>query len=78
MEDITEFIKKIELEMDEIVPGTIKPTTNFRELEQWSSMMGLIFIALIDTEYNVTLNGNDLITCITVQDLYDVVKSKIE
>ncbi|MBE7443357.1 MAG: acyl carrier protein [Flavobacteriales bacterium] len=77
MEDIAEFIKKIEFEMDEIEPDTIKPETNFRELEQWSSMMGLIFIALIDTEYNVTLNGNDLINCVTVNDLYQVVKSKI-
>ncbi len=76
MEDIQEFIKKIEFEMDEIEPGTIQTRTNFRELEQWSSMMGLIFIALIDTEYNVTLNGNDLINCKTVLDLYEVVKNK--
>ena len=78
MEEISEFIKKIEFEMDEIEPGTIQPTTNFRELEQWSSMMGLIFIALIDTEYDVTLNGTELISCITVNDLYQVVKSKIQ
>ena len=78
MEDIAAFIKKIEFEMDEIEPGTIKPATHFRELEQWSSMMGLIFIALIDTEYEVTLNGNDLINCKTVDDLYQVVKSKIQ
>ncbi|OFY89009.1 MAG: hypothetical protein A3K10_13655 [Bacteroidetes bacterium RIFCSPLOWO2_12_FULL_31_6] len=78
MDDITAFIKKIEFEIDEIDPGTITPQTNFRELEQWSSMMGLIFIALIDSEYNVTINGEDLINCVTVLDLYHVVKNKTQ
>ena len=78
MEEITEFIKKIEYEIDEIEQGVIQPETNFRELEQWSSMMGLIFIALIDSEYEVTINGEDLINCVTVEDLYNVVKSKIQ
>jgi len=78
MDDIAAFIKKIEFEIDEIEPGTITPQTNFRELEQWSSMMGLIFIALIDSEYNVTINGEDLVNCVTVLDLYHVVKTKTQ
>ena len=76
MEAIEEFIKKIEFEIDELEQGSIKPETNFRELEEWSSMMGLIFIALIDTEYDVTVNGDDLINCESVADLYEVVKNK--
>lgn len=76
MEAIAEFIKKIEFEIDEIEPGTLKPETKYRELEDWSSMLGLIFIALIDTEYGITINGEELINSQTIQDLYDVVKSK--
>ena len=76
MDAIEEFIKKIEFEIDELEQGSIKPETNFRELEEWSSMMGLIFIALIDTEYDVTVNGDDLINCESVADLYEVVKNK--
>ena len=76
MEDISEFIKKIEFEIDEIEVGMLKPETKYREMEDWSSMLGLIFIALIDTEYGITINGEELINAITIQDLYDVVKSK--
>ncbi len=76
MEDIFEFIKKIEFEIDEIDEGMLQPETNYREMEGWSSMLGLIFIALIDTEYDVTINGEELINCATIQDLYDVVKAK--
>ena len=76
MEDISEFIKKIEFEIDEIEAGALKPDTKYREMEDWSSMLGLIFIALIDTEYGITINGEELINAITIQDLYNVVKSK--
>jgi acyl carrier protein len=78
MEDISEFIKKIESEIDEIEKGTIRPQTKYRELEEWSSMMGLIFIALIDTEYAITINGEELINSITIQDLYNVVREKMQ
>jgi acyl carrier protein len=74
--DIREFIAKIENEIDEIAPGTLHPDTDFRSMPQWNSMMGLIFIALIDAEYEVTINGEDLRNCRTVQDLFEVIKSK--
>lgn len=77
MEDISEFIKKIEFEIDEIEEGTLKPETRYRDLEDWSSMLGLIFIALIDTEYDITINGEELVNCETIQELYDAVKNKM-
>lgn len=77
MESISEFIKKIEFEIDEIESGTLKPETIYRDIEDWSSMLGLIFIALIDTEYGITINGEELVNCATIQDLYDAVKSKM-
>lgn len=74
---IQEFIHKIESEIEEFTPGTLKPDTNPRELEQWSSMHALILIALIDSEFNVTVNGEELAKCITINDLYNLVQSKL-
>lgn len=73
---IAEFIKEIETEIEEIESGTLKPETAFRELATWSSMHALIILALIDTNYDVTLSGEELRTCVTVQDLYVLVKNK--
>jgi acyl carrier protein len=73
---ITDFINEIETEIEEITPGTLSPETDYRKLESWSSMHALIILALVDTNYNVTLSGEELRTCITVQDLYNLVKSK--
>jgi len=74
---IHELIDKIETEFDNIEPGTLKEDTSFRNLNEWSSMHALILIALVDTEYNVTLNGEDLRQISTVTDLYQLVKSRL-
>jgi acyl carrier protein len=74
--DINELIEKIEEEFEEAEPGSITAATSFRELDEWSSMHALIIIALIDTEYDVTLTGEDLSSAVTVQDLYDVIVKK--
>ena len=73
---IEDLIGKLEKEFDEIEPGTLKSTTSFKDLEEWSSMQALIVIALVDEHYDITLTGNDLMQCKTVQDIYDKIKDK--
>ncbi len=75
--NIEEFIEKLEEEFDELEPGTLKPETSFRDLDEWSSMHALIIIALIDTEYDVTLNGDDLRAASTVEDIFNIVKTRV-
>lgn len=77
MEDISGFIKKIEAEIEELQAGVMQAETNYRDIPEWSSMHALILIALSETEYNVSLSGEDLRKCNTVQDLYDLIKSRI-
>lgn len=77
MDSIEVFGTKLEKELDGIAPGTIKPETNYREIPEWSSMHALILIALAETEYSVALTGEDLRKCSTVQDIYDVIKSRV-
>ena len=75
--DINDLIAKIEVEFETLEPGTLKPQSSFRELKDWSSMHALILIALVDTEYNVTLNGNDLRNLTTVTDLHALIESRM-
>jgi acyl carrier protein len=76
MNTIDEFIKTLETEFDELEPGTLKPETKFTDLDEWSSMHSLIIIALIDTEYNVTITGEDLMSIKKVEELYNIVKER--
>jgi len=73
---IEEFILKIEAEIEELPKGRLQPETNYRQIPEWSSMHALILIALAETEYNVTLTGEDLRSCQTVGDLFQVIKSR--
>ena len=72
--EIKEFIKQLEEEFEEIEKGTLNPETNFRDIDEWSSMHALIIIALIDVEYEVTVGGEDLVKMETIQDLFDFVE----
>ena len=36
----------------------------------------IIIIALVDMEYDVTITGDDLRKCTTINDIYNFVKSK--
>jgi acyl carrier protein len=73
--DIEEFIKKLEAEFEDVQQGVLHPKTNFREIDDWSSMYALIIIALIDLEYEVTVKGEDLMKIETIQELFDFVKN---
>jgi len=70
------FVKQVEEEIEDLEPGTLTADKDYRTIEQWSSMYALILIAMIDTEYDVTITGEDLKKCITLRDLYNTVLSK--
>lgn len=76
MDDIGTFIGKMETEMEGVEKGTLKPETVYRDIPNWSSMYALVLIAMSETEYDVTLTGEDMRSCKSVQDLYNLVKSR--
>jgi len=75
--DINEFIKKIEEEFSDLEPGKLKPESKFREMFEWNSINALILIALVSTEYDITLNAEDITKSVTVQDIFNIIKSRI-
>ncbi len=73
---LEEFVENFAGQFDETDPAEIKAETKFHELEEWSSLTALSIIAMVDEEYDVTLKGDDIRTAVTVEDLYNTVKSK--
>ncbi|HEU4719244.1 MAG TPA: phosphopantetheine-binding protein [Bacteroidia bacterium] len=76
MDDIKTFIGKLEAELEGLTPGSLTPETNYRQMPEWSSMHALILIALAETEYNISVTGDDLRSCETINDLYALLKSR--
>ena len=75
--EINEFIANFADQFDETEASVFTPETKFRELEEWSSLIALSVIAMVDEEYDVTLKGDDMRAAQTIEDLYNIVKSKL-
>lgn len=52
----------------------INENTQFRQLEEWSSMQALIVIAAIDEHFGITLPEREFRETKTVGDLYQLTK----
>ena len=76
--NIDRFIEHFTDLFDETAPDTISATTRFKELDEWSSLFALSVIAMIDEEYDVEFRGDDIRNSVTVKDLFDIVKSRVE
>jgi acyl carrier protein len=74
---IEDFITKLEQEYEDLKPGTLKPDSHFREVFEWNSINALILIAMVKTEYDVTINAEDIASSETVNDLFRIVQSRV-
>ena len=75
--DIKEFVENFAAQFDETDASIFTPETRFRDIDEWSSLIGLSVIAMVDEEYDVTLKGDDVKTSNTIQDLFEKVQSKL-
>ena len=73
--DLNEFISNFADQFDETDVTEIKAGTEFKALDEWSSMTGLAVIAMVDAEYDVQIKGNDIRESKTVEDLFNKVKN---
>lgn len=75
--ELNEFIAHFAEQFEETDASVFTPQTVFHELEEYSSLIALSIIAMIDEEYDVTIKGNDMRAAVTIEDLYNIVKSKM-
>ena len=76
--DIKNFIENFVAQFDDTDASVIKEDTVFKELDEWSSLIALSVIAMVDEEYDVTLKGDDIRNSRTIEDLFNLVKSKVQ
>ncbi len=74
--ELKDFIENFAAQFDETDVDEFVAETEFKELEEWSSLIALSVIAMIDEEYEVTIKGDDIRNSKTIEDLFNVVKGK--
>ncbi len=75
--EIKNFIENFAAQFDDTDASVIKEDTVFKELDEWSSLIALSVIAMVDEEYEVALKGDDIRNSRTIEDLFNLVKSKV-
>lgn len=74
--ELNKFIENFAEQFDETDPSEFNAETEFKQLDEWSSLTALSIIAMVDDEYDVTLKGDDIRTSKTIKDLFNLVESK--
>ena len=77
MKTLDEVVALFAEQFDETDASEITADGKFRDLDEWSSLIGLSVIAMIDEEFEVTLRGEDMRKANTPAELYEIVKSKM-
>lgn len=70
------FIELFANLFDETDINVFTPQTKFKELEEWSSLIALSVILMVDEEYGITIEGKDIENVSTIEELFNTIESK--
>ena len=76
--EIEKFIQNFADQFDDMDVESLTADTNYRDLDGWSSMVALFVMSMIDDEYNVQVDASEMRQTNTIQELFDLVSSKLQ
>lgn len=71
--ELKDFIENFASQFDDTDVSQFSAETKFKELDEWSSLMALSIIAMVDEEYDVRIKGDDIRQVVTIADLFNIV-----
>ena len=74
--ELKDFIENFAAQFDDTDASEFKAETVFKDLDEWSSLIALSIIAMVDEEYDITIKGDDIRNSNTIEDLFNAVKDK--
>lgn len=73
MKSLQQFTELFEEQFDESEDVTFEATTIFKDIDEWDSMIALSIIAMVDDEFDKTINGDVIKNANTIEELYKMV-----
>lgn len=74
--ELQDFIQNIVNLFDDIDTSNFSALTDFKDNDEWNSLLVLSVIAMVDEEYGIIITSDDIRQAKTIEDLYSIVKSK--
>jgi acyl carrier protein len=72
-----DFLKNFANQFDDTDISELTFETNFRELEEWGSLVSLAVMNMIAKKYAVKLRPDEMKQINTIKELYDLTNSKL-
>ncbi len=73
---LDEFIEAFAAEFDDTPAEEFKADTKYRQLEEWSSLVALSIISMVDDEFEKNITGADIRSTETIEGLYNLIQAK--
>lgn len=73
--NLSAFIELVKESFDDL-ETELKPSTAYKQIDEWTSMQALILIAHLDDNLGVVLDADDLKNTNTIEDLHQLVNEK--
>ena len=74
--NLDQFIKDFAVEFELTELNEITAETFYRDLDEWDSLLSLAIIGMVNNKYHVKISGEDVREAKTVENLFNLVKSK--
>lgn len=75
--EIEGFIKNISGQLSSHDPSELTPQTRLSNIDGFSSLERLLVMLMIDEKYNVNFSEEDMKDDLTIEELFNIVKSKM-
>lgn len=72
--DENKFVEDFASIFDDVEATELTMDTEFKNLDEWSSLVALGLLAVMEEEYDVELSSKDIEKSITIRDIYNIVK----
>ena len=74
--EIKEFCANFAEQFDDTDESVLTPDCRFQELDEWGSLAALGVIALVKTNYGKQITGQEIRSCETIEQLFNLIQSK--
>ena len=73
---LDDFTLTIADQFDDININEVHADTRYRDLEEWSSMVALSILNVVQKKYGKSISFDDLNIATTIEELFNIVKTR--
>lgn len=74
--ELNQFVQSFANLFEDTDVSVFSAGTNFRDLDEWGSLIALSVMSMVDEEYDVQLSADEMRQANTIQELFDIVSQK--